>query len=49
MTLIDIRSAADYAKGHLKGAINLPWGTTAMSDNLKYLPHDGQVFVYCYT
>ena len=49
MTLIDIRSAADYAKGHLKGAISLPWGTAALSDNLRYLPHDGQVFVYCYT
>ena len=49
MTLIDIRSAADYAKGHLKGAVSLPWGTTALSDNLKHLPHEGQVFVYCYT
>jgi rhodanese-related sulfurtransferase len=49
MTLIDIRSAADYAKGHLKGAISLPWGTAALADNLKYLPNEGQVFVYCYT
>jgi rhodanese-related sulfurtransferase len=49
MTLIDIRSAADYAKGHLNGAINLPYGTPAIVDNLKYLPQQGQVFVYCYT
>jgi len=49
MTLIDIRRAADYAKGHLKGAINLPWGSAALSDNLKHLPQQGQVFVYCYT
>ncbi|MBN1837620.1 MAG: sulfurtransferase, partial [Spirochaetales bacterium] len=49
MTLIDIRSAADYAKGHLKGAVNLPWGSPALVNNLKYLPHEGQVFVYCYT
>ncbi len=49
MTLIDIRSAADYAKGHLKGAINLPWGTPAIVDNLKYLPQSGTVLVYCYT
>lgn len=49
MVLVDIRSAADYAAGHLKGAINLPWGTPALVDNLKYLPREGQVFVYCYT
>ena len=49
MTIIDIRQAADYAKGHLKGAINLPWGTPALSDNLRHLPQDGQVYVYCYT
>jgi len=49
MTLLDIRAAADYAKGHLKGAVNLPWGTPALADNVKYLPQSGNVFVYCYT
>ena len=49
MTLIDIRQPDAYAAGHLKGAINLPWGTSAMSDNLKYIPQEGQVYVYCYT
>jgi rhodanese-related sulfurtransferase len=49
MTLIDIRRADDYAQGHLKGAINLPWGTAALSGNLRYLPQSGPVYVYCYT
>ncbi|HSW48614.1 MAG TPA: rhodanese-like domain-containing protein [Bryobacteraceae bacterium] len=49
MTLLDIRSAADYARGHLRGAINLPWGTAALAENLRHIPQSGQVFVYCFT
>ena len=48
MTILDIRSADDYAKGHVKGAINLPWGT-AISENLSNIPSDKPLFVYCYT
>lgn len=46
--VLDIRSAADYKKGHIKGAVNAPWGT-AISDNFKNLPIDRPVMVYCYT
>jgi len=46
--ILDIRSAADYEKGHIKGAVNAPWGT-AISDNLKNLPMDKPIMVYCYT
>ncbi len=48
MTILDIRSAADYEKGHVKGAVNLPWGT-AISENLVNIPSDKPVYVYCYT
>lgn len=48
MYVIDIRAAADYEKGHIKGAVNVPWGT-AISENLEYLPHDGKVYIYCYS
>lgn len=48
MVIIDIRSAKDYETGHIKGAINLPWGT-AISDGLAYIPQDKEVFIYCYT
>lgn len=48
MVILDIRQPDVYAKGHIRGAINLPWGT-AISDNLEKLPKDRLVMVYCYT
>lgn len=48
MVILDIRSAEDYAKGHVKGAINVPWGT-AISDNITKIPQDKDVYIYCYT
>lgn len=49
MTVLDIRSASDYAEGHVQGAINAPWGTTAISDVLSKLPADKPLYVYCYS
>lgn len=49
MTVIDIRSAEDYAKGHVKGAVNLPWGGTAIAEGLSSIPTDKPVYIYCYT
>lgn len=46
VTIIDVRQAQDYAKGHLPGAINLPkdqWQTFAG------LKKDKQNIVYCYS
>lgn len=48
MFVLDIRSADDYAKGHIKGAVNAPWGT-AISDNLLNIPTDKDVYIYCYS
>lgn len=48
MTVLDIRSAEDYAKGHVKGAVNVPWGP-AIAENLSKIPTDKPVFIYCYT
>ncbi len=48
MTILDIRSADDYAAGHVKGAVNMPWGP-AISDGLSSIPMDKPVFIYCYT
>ncbi len=47
--ILSVRSAEDYAKGHIKGAINIPWKTIAKLDNLKKLPTDKTIVVYCYT
>jgi len=49
MVIVDIRSADAYKAGHVKGAISLPWGGTAISDGLKYISQDKEVFIYCVT
>lgn len=48
MLIIDIRRAEDYAKGHLKGAVNIPYGS-AIAENLEKIPDDTPVYVNCYT
>ena len=48
MLILDIRSAEDYAKGHIKGAVNAPWGP-AIAASLDKLPADKPVMIYCYT
>ena len=47
--VVDIRSADDYAAGHLQGAVNAPWGGTAIADAVSKIPADKEVFVYCYS
>ena len=47
MTIISVRSAADYATGHVPGAINI--GLTSLTDNLGKIDPDAPVYVYCYT
>lgn len=49
MFILDVRSADDYALGHLKGAVNMPFASTAIADNLEFIPDDVPVYVYCYT
>ena len=49
MTIVDIRRADDYAEGHIRGAVNMPWGTPAMYEMLPYIPADKPVFVNCYS
>ena len=49
MTILDIRRVDDYAAGHITGAVNLAWGTTALSDQVANIPQDGSVFIYCYS
>lgn len=46
--VLDIRRADDYAKGHIKGAVNAPWGP-AIADALNWLPDDVPVYVNCYS
>lgn len=46
--IMDIRTKEDYDKGHVKGAVSIPWGT-AIGDKLEMLPSDKTIYIYCYT
>ena len=47
VSVVDIRSAADFALGHIEGAVNIPFGK-GMQANFKDLP-DGRIIVACYS
>lgn len=47
MVIIDIRQADAYAEAHLKGAVNVPYGTVA--EALELIPDDVPVYVNCYS
>ena len=46
LTVVDVREAEDYAKGHIPGAINVP---REMWENPQGLSKDKTNVVYCYT
>ena len=45
---LSVRKAEDYAKGHIEGAINIPFGK-GMQESFGTLPTDKKIIVYCYT
>ncbi len=47
--ILSVRAPEDYAKGHIEGAINIPWRLVAKPDSLAQLPKDKPIVVYCYT
>jgi rhodanese-related sulfurtransferase len=47
--VVSVRAPEDYEKGHIPGAINIPWKSIAKSENLAKLPTDKPIVVYCYT
>lgn len=49
MFILDVRRPADYAKGHLKGAVNLSFFDMSIPEALEKLPDDKPVMIYCYT
>ena len=44
----DIRQPDAYAEGHLKGAVNIPYGP-AIAENLDKIPDDVMLYVNCYS
>jgi len=47
--VVDVRSAADYALGHIEGAINIPFATIADDASLAKLDASKTIVVVCYT
>ena len=47
--IISLRSAEDYAKGHVPGAVNMSVKAMFTSENLATIPSDKGVVVICYT
>ena len=47
--ILSVRAPDAYAKGHIPGAINIPWKEIAKPENLAKLPTDQPIVVYCYT
>jgi rhodanese-related sulfurtransferase len=45
--LIDVRTAAEYADGHLAGARNLDWSSGALEANWGDLDKGAPVLLYC--
>ncbi|KNZ43383.1 rhodanese-like domain-containing protein [Acetobacterium bakii] len=48
VTFLDARKADDFAKGHIEGAVNIPFGK-GMETQFSTLPMDKTIIVYCYT
>lgn len=46
--VLDIRQPDVYAEGHIKGAVNVPWGPE-FGSALENLPADKPIYLYCYT
>ena len=48
--LLDVRTAEEYAEGHIPGAVNLDWESDGFMEKVKELiPVDSPVAVYCRT
>lgn len=45
--LLDVRTPAEFQKGHLKKAININWNDTDFIRSINKFPKDSTVFVYC--
>ncbi|MGJ4849987.1 rhodanese-like domain-containing protein [Bacillota bacterium Meth-B3] len=48
MLILDVRQSDAYAEGHLKGAVNVPYGMT-IAERLSEIPDDIPLYIYCYT
>lgn len=47
--IVSVRTAEDYAKGHIPSAINIPFADIAKKETLASLPKDKKIIAYCDT
>jgi len=47
--VVSIRKAEDYAKGHIAGSINIPYGEFHKKENIAKLDKNKKIVVVCYT
>jgi rhodanese-related sulfurtransferase len=47
--IVSVRSAEQYAKGHIPGAVNIPLTDIAKTENLQKLDPGRLIVIYCYT
>jgi len=48
-TIIDVRTAEEFAAGHLEGAVNIPLNATDFKDQIDALDPDGEFILHCGT
>lgn len=46
-TIIDVRTPAEFAEGHLEGAVNIDVQSPSFASTISSLPADGEYVVYC--
>ncbi len=45
--VIDVRTPAEFAEGHLEGAVNINWEDAAFADQVQALDKNGVYVLYC--
>ena len=46
-TIIDVRTPAEFAEGHLEGAINIDWQGATFVDEMAQFAPSGAYILYC--
>lgn len=49
LTVLDVRTADEFAAGHLDGAVMIDFQSATFAADVAQLPHDQPVFVYCHS
>lgn len=47
--IVSVRKPEEYAKGHIPGAVNIPFADIAKKESLASMPKDQKIVVYCDT